>query len=274
MNLRIQISSQYEQGYCQEIDRSIGWLTISSDSSFTVSHTYLPTPDLQAFPYPFVNDAVSVPLTVVLPSSPQPQDLTSALRLSMVLGLFAPSDFDLKIVASSQLTSDQMKDNLIVLGDRPRQPLIDQLLDKDALAKVDQLYTQLNGDPRGILYTAASPNDPQRTILLAFGSNAASMSTAVDALLTIPPPPLNTSGTLAVVEADKTIRVVTGLPADQNAAAAQPATPTLAPTSAPPPSNATDNSGLPAFSWIIIVAPLSLAIFLIVLVWAVQKLRR
>ncbi|MEO8396532.1 MAG: hypothetical protein ABI700_26295, partial [Chloroflexota bacterium] len=148
-------------------------------------------------------------------------------------------------------------------------------LDKESAAKIDQLYTQLNDDPRGVLYTAASPNDPQRTILLAFGGNAAGLKTAVEALINVPPPPLSASGTLAVVEMDKQIRVVTGLPVDQNLLAAeQTATPTLTPTPTPVLAQTTTDNSLPGSSWIIIVAPVSLAIFLIVLVWAVQKLRK
>ncbi len=275
MNLRIQLSNQFDQGYCQEIDRAIGWMTISSDSSFTTTHSYRSTPDLQVFPYPFVSDVPQAPVTIVIPPSPQPAELTAALRLSMYLDLFATSNFNLNIATSDQL-GDHAKDNLIVLGERQRQPLIDQLLAKDALAQVNQLYTQLNPDPRGILYTAVSPNDPQRTILLAFGASTASMQAAVDALLTIPPPPISASGTLALVEADKQLRMITGLPVDQAAVSGGGATqtpPTSTPAS-PTPSTSSADSSLPSSSWIIIVVPVGLALFLIVLVWGVQKLRK
>ena len=275
MNLRIQLSNQFDQGYCQEIDRAIGWMTINSNSSFTTPHSYRSTPDLQVFPYPFVSDAPQAPVSIVIPPTPEAEDLTAALRLSMFLGLFATDNFDLNIITSDQL-ADHARDNLIVLGERQRQPLIDQLLAKDALAQVNQLYTQLNNDPRGILYTAASPNDPQRTILLAFGANTRSMQAAVDALLTIPPPLISSSGTLALVETDKQVRMVTGLPADQVSVSRGGVTqiaPTSTPTS-PQASASSADSSLPSSSWIIIVAPVALAIFLIVLVWAVQKLRK
>ena len=52
-------------------------------------------------------------------------------------------------------------------GDAVKEPPFEttptlKLLDKESAAKIDQLYTQLNDDPRGVLYTAASPNDPVR----------------------------------------------------------------------------------------------------------------
>ncbi|MBN1202964.1 MAG: cellulose biosynthesis cyclic di-GMP-binding regulatory protein BcsB [Anaerolineae bacterium] len=195
---------------CQTINPEAIWTRIQSESYFLVPHSYMALPDLNAFPYPFVGDSPDVPTAIVIPSEPTDTELSAALSLAAVMGSYAIRDTHLNLLTTDQVSEAEYADaNLIVLGERARQPLVDQFMAGMPPIPGGGLYQDLERATTGILREEVSPWNAERMVLLVFGESDEAFVRAAEALYTSVPP-VNAPGTIVVIEVDQSPRIIAG----------------------------------------------------------------
>ncbi|HLP82056.1 MAG TPA: cellulose biosynthesis cyclic di-GMP-binding regulatory protein BcsB, partial [Nitrosomonas sp.] len=124
MIMRMSITNYLRRDRCLTISDASAWTQISDSSYFVTSHTFMTVPDLQAFPYPFVNDETKSTV-IIIPEKPTNEEIETALSLASTLGRYTPSDFALKIITADKATdADVHQSNLIIIGTPERNPLI------------------------------------------------------------------------------------------------------------------------------------------------------
>lgn len=212
LTLRLEVANFLTEASCEQIHPDAAWTKIFADSYFVARHLYMPLPDLQAFPYPFVSDQPHAPTTIVLPPEPNGRELGLALSLAATLGHFAPADFELHLLTADQASPEtQAGANLIVLGSSERQPLANQFL--EAMGAVPGyrgqagLYQALKSQQSGLLREAPSPWNDERVALLVFGRSEAGFEQAARALFNAAPP-VARPGSVAVVEPGQPPRII------------------------------------------------------------------
>lgn len=187
---------------------SVAWTRINATSFINVPHRYMALPDLQAFPYPFLNDKESIPVVIVLPKTVDNVSIGDALTLAAMLGSRAMMELNLSVATSDQVTQDKYANaHLIVLGAKNNQPLFDKFTQSLASSKSDSVVSAFKNPDYGILYEIASPWNSQRTILLVSSGTDAGYTSAFRWLVNNVPP-VDSSGSIAVVEPDQAPRVI------------------------------------------------------------------
>ncbi len=212
LNLRLEVANFLEESDCAPANPEAAWTQIYADSFFVTPHVYLPLPDLQAFPYPFVGDPVETPVAIILPPQPNSVELGTGISLAATLGHYAPVDFELIVQTADQVSAETRSEaNLIVIGSKSRQPLVAQALaemsDVPGYRGLDGLYQALKNSKQGLLRTGPSPWNAERVILLAFGETDAGFVNATQALLEAVPP-VDQPGSVAIIEAGQPPRII------------------------------------------------------------------
>jgi len=210
MNIRVSARNFLELINCQPSKSDAAWVTVlAADSTLYTPHRTMPIPDLQAFPYPFVsNELDDPPATIVLPPDPTTAEIAKGLSLATSLGRFDFAGLRLNMMAYTEsLETFPSNTNLIILGTPERQPLVSKIMESlNSDAKL--LATEaLNNSLIGILLEAPSSWNPDRTVLVVTGSSQEAFERAADALFDAAPP-VQQSGSLAIVEPQQTPNIV------------------------------------------------------------------
>ena len=207
MRLRLAVTNIILSQACEFVDPVTAWVRVLPDSYLVTPHTFVPAPDLQVFPYPFIDVDSDVPVAIVLPAEPTAAEVGAGLSVAATLGNYAFSDFSLSLAteASAETFGET---NLIVLGEAGRQPLIEEFLATMPTVPDVGLYQAVDNNDTGVLRVDFSPWNAERVVLLAYGQTAVGFERAARALYNAAPPVLE-SALIALVEADgQTPRVV------------------------------------------------------------------
>jgi hypothetical protein len=150
----------------------------------------------------------AAPLLIVLPNNPTMDYLQNALNLAAMLGQFATSGMDLYIAQAGEVLQQKNGDaNLIVLGNVVDQPLLVSLSAGETPILDENVKAAINNPDFGVLREVVSPWNGQRAVLLVYSTAASGYSNAINALLKSVPP-VSQSGSLAIVEAGQSPRVI------------------------------------------------------------------
>jgi hypothetical protein len=224
LTLRVEVSNQVLQDECRTVDRENAWTQIDHMSGFVAAYSYLPVPDLQAFPYPFAAGIPTAPVRIVVPDAVEPQQVEGVIRLAFELGFASFADIDLGVLALNDLDPSAYDSNLIFLLNADTQPGMRALFanaeaaNGEAASAAEGTESALAGDttglldlslyraldePFGLLYTDQSPANPERTVLIILSDSADGFRAALTGL-TQTMPPVSTSGTVAIVQEAQT----------------------------------------------------------------------
>ncbi len=201
IELRLSVFNSLILAQCQApTSTGVAWTRINATSSINVPHRYMALPNLQAFPYPFLNDKENIPVAIVLPTTPGNAIIGDALTLASMLGNRAITEFDVSIVTADQVTQDKYANtNLILLGAKNDQPLFDKFTQSLAASKSASVVAAFKNPDNGILYETASPWNPERMILMVASGTAVGYAHVFDWLVNNVPL-VNSSGSIAVLE--------------------------------------------------------------------------
>lgn len=204
--VRLAVGNFMREQNCEQVHPEAAWTEIRADSYFVTPHVYFAVPDLQAFPYPFVQTEASAAAAtlIVLPPSPTEQDIAHGLSLSGLLGRFAPHNVTFSLTRGDVVTEEDLKPaHLILLGEPDRQPWTSQALQKmpevPGYRGQRGLYRALTSPLQGLLREGTSPWNPDRVVLLVFGNTPEGTAQAVQALLA-QTPPVDQPGSVARVD--------------------------------------------------------------------------
>ncbi|GAB4571223.1 MAG: hypothetical protein Kow0077_07350 [Anaerolineae bacterium] len=188
---------------------AIARLFIRSDLSYFhfEYHKYLPRLDLARYPEPFYYGEIGETrerVVVVLPDDFSETELQAAASIVTGLGQQAFNEVEPVVLRAGELTEALRRDNnLVLIGEVGRNPVIDQLYADDALlTKLVGDSVQFNGQPveetDGIVELIANPNNEMRAIGVVTGQTEAALLKAAQAL-SGPPSILGLGGPLALV---------------------------------------------------------------------------
>ena len=203
LSIRVEFPGATFDSECEYIDSRNMWASVYGDSYLELPHTYLPTPDLQAFPYPFITDEYESSVVIAIPDAPTNAELSDALTLSAVLGQYAVRDFDLRILSSSEVTQETASDShLIVLGSPERQPLLESLRGTSEISIGEENLTSYIAESgQGIYAIEESPWNPDRQVFYVYGYEQAAYELAMRQMW-VAMPPVSASGFIALVKGD------------------------------------------------------------------------
>jgi hypothetical protein len=213
--IRVAVANFLSTTNCVADHPDAAWTTILNTSYFSIDNAYMSVPDLQTFPYPFVSDKINAPTTIVLPAEPTSVELAKGLEMAATLGRYAPADFELRTVTSSEaLQNTQGKANLIIMGSRDRQPLVDQLsglmlTDLKSKEAIDT-FKKFQLSDVGFWHEGVSPWSKERVALVISGTTQSSFVTAASAL-TVASPPITRPGLIAVIDNVRVPRTIISL---------------------------------------------------------------
>src|SRR5262249_46454147 len=155
-------------------------------------------PDLQAFPYPFLNDKENNPVVIVLPQNPDSAAVSDALTLAATLGNRAVTEFDVSVATPDQVTQDKYANaNLIILGAKANPPLFGKFTQALASSRNSTVVAAFNNPDFGILYEIPSAWNAKRVMLFVSSGTANGYGAAFDQLIANVPP-VGSSGSIAV----------------------------------------------------------------------------
>ncbi len=213
LTVRLEVGNFAREVDCEQVHPEASWTIVQADSYFELPHVYFALPDLQAFPYPFAAVEEDMPPTwILVPPNPQPQEIAQSLSLASLLALYTPRDLTTQILPGDAVTEADLADpHLIVLGDRERQPWVTRLLEEMGTVPGYRgergLYKALRSPKQGLLREGPSPWNPDRVVLMAFGTTPEGAAHAADALLN-QTPPVDEPGSVALVDEWGRTRVI------------------------------------------------------------------
>ncbi|NPA27367.1 MAG: cellulose biosynthesis cyclic di-GMP-binding regulatory protein BcsB [Chloroflexi bacterium] len=202
--VRFEVANYLQERNCEQTHPDAGWTIIRSDSFFVTPHVYFTLPDIQVYPYPFVSVEEGDPTWVIVPQQPTRDEMAYGLEIIAQLANYVDlRNFTMSVLTADQVTEDGLKErNLIVLGSEARQSLIRTLLDKlgplPGYRGEQGIYTALQNNRQGLLREGASPWNPKRVVLMAFGLTDEGAQRAIEALLA-EVPPVNEPGVWAAL---------------------------------------------------------------------------
>lgn len=150
------------------------WAKIYADSYFNTRDGAADLPDLQLFPYPFVEfqQTTRTPIAIVIPNNPTETDLQVAFSTAATIGAFSPDTFDLTMLKTDELSEDQYSNaNLIVVGTVSRQPLVDELTDNKFYEIGSGVYQSQDENRVGFIHEITSPWNDHRHILMMYANS-------------------------------------------------------------------------------------------------------
>lgn len=290
INMRIEVSNEIPHEQCQTIDRENAWTIIDPSSSFIADFNYLPLPDLNVYPYPFIGSMTPEPIHMVLPTDYADHHVAGVVRAAFRLGFASQSDLDLGVISHEALDESAYDSHLIFLMDKlepdinalfnitpepvgegtPTPTLQASILDGDTGELLDlTLYRALN-EPFGLLYTDTSPVNPERTFLIVLSESERGMTAALDTLAQTAPL-VSVYGTLAIVQEERSPYVLYR-PEDIETFADPDSQLEATPTPTPEPQTPvspllSDGSA----SFVIIVIPIVMSLLLILAIWLLRR---
>jgi hypothetical protein len=203
LSIRVEFPGATFDSECEYIDTRNMWASLYSDSYLELPHGYVPTPDLQAFPYPFITDEYESSVVIAIPNAPTNAEISDALTLSAVLGQYAVRDFDLRIMTASEVTQENASNShIIVLGTSERQSLLESLRGTSQVSIGEEnLSEYIEESGQGVYAVDLSPWNPDRQVYYVFGYDQAAYDLAFRQMY-IALPPVSNSGFLALVKGD------------------------------------------------------------------------
>lgn len=206
--LRLDVANYLVEENCEQTHADTAWTEIYPTSHVDAGFNFLPLPDLQIYPYPFVASDGDVPTAIVIPDEPTTDEISAVLAIAARMGQRAFGDFDLALITESDATEAAYSDhNLILTGTLERLPLIETLQAEMNTIPEQQVYQALNNPEYGILRESQSPWNPERVALLVYGQDADTLERA-QMLLQERIPPVNQPGAVAIVPPDGEPRVI------------------------------------------------------------------
>lgn len=177
------------------------WIAIAPESSITISTLQGPfTGTLNQLPLPFIefSTIIPVPTVLLLPKSPDLQEIFAVMQVAFQLGQLTP---DATTNISSGIIDDNIDKedgNIILIGTLPHildntSPEIKNLLQKNAL------HSEFSAG-NGVLLLTPSPANAKRGLLAITGSDGQALQKATEAFLSDEFKML-TSGNLAIIDA-------------------------------------------------------------------------
>ena len=279
MNIKVSARNFLELINCQPSNADAAWVTvIATDSTLYTPHGTLPIPDLQAFPYPFVdNSSDELPTTIVLPLAATPDEIAKGLSLATSLGRFGLAASQLDMAAYKETSEISLTDsNLVVLGTPERQPLVGKIMEKLTPDAAPLATEALDNSLMGILLESPSPWNPDGTVLVVTGGSQDAFVGAADALFDAAPP-VQQSGSLAIVEPQQSPSVIynalsnTSLVESTVSPTSQPeGAVTAIPMTTPDVEQPQPELPMPSGQLVALVVVPPLIIGLIALVWALR----
>jgi hypothetical protein len=138
---------------------------IDSTSSISLGYWQSPYPtDLSLYPFPFVEEMQSIPVTMVLPDGPTSNDLTAAAIIAAGLGQTSGGTIDLTAAMVSELSPNVRLNNHLILIGKP---------DNNAMMSALELPLPIDGTGveagQGVLEEIISPWNEFRLILVVSG---------------------------------------------------------------------------------------------------------
>ena len=207
MILRMSVSNYLSENRCESIIAQSAWTQISDSSSFITVNDYMATPDLQAFPYPFVNND-AVPTTIIIPEDPTNDEIKAGINLASTLGRYTPSDFNLEIITADKATKESLSNsNIVIIGALERNSLLDEFNNNMGELNNPGVYEALKNTSNGLLREGKSLWNDERIALLVFAQTQEGVDNAALSLFDSAPPLLQ-SGTLAIVESNQSMRIL------------------------------------------------------------------
>jgi hypothetical protein len=248
--LRVTMSNFLNLDLCRTTAPEAAWSTVFATSTISLAHSYMSVPDLQAFPYPFLSDASPAPIAVIVPAKPTNDELTATLEMVALLGRLSLSRFDLRtVIDDGKLQDTQAKANLIVLGTRDRQPLIDQfstaMLKNVTGTDTTDVQTQIKAPDAAFWQEGVSPWNKDRVALIVSGGSPTAFAQAALALGQANLP-IASFGLIALVDSSNNSQIILQNPAGQATTAAPPSAATTAPTTAAPAATSVATSAATA----------------------------
>lgn len=285
VNIVVEARSFVQIKNCEPTNESAAWVNVvASDSTLTIPHHLMLTPDLMAYPYPFAGAAAAgSTTTIILPPTPNAQVIAQALGIATTLGRYNAPSFDIQMAAYDASLETSLADSqLIALGVKDQQPLASTLLSGDD-REVSLANDALNTARMGVLLEKKSPWNPQRTALVITANEEEALVNALTSIFDAAPP-VGGSGSLAVVEPNQTPHVIFGevtqAPAPGGAVvvpalsgSATPGAVTAVPLGVTPTQRSQGELPVPSGQLVAIVVTPLIIIGLIAVVWAVWTRR-
>jgi hypothetical protein len=207
MALQMSVTNYLRRDRCSALSANSAWTQISDSSYFVTTNVFMTVPDLQAFPYPFVNDDANSTI-IIIPERPTNDEIQSGLNLASTLGRYTPSDFSLKVITADKATQASMsQSNLIIIGTLDRNPLINEFNSNMGELNNPGVYDALKNTSNGLIREGPSLWNENLTALLIFANTQEGVNNAALGLFDSAPPLLQ-SGTLAIVEANQSMRIL------------------------------------------------------------------
>ena len=205
--LRLSVSNYLRQSRCSTVYADSAWIQINGSSSFVTVNDFMATPDLQAFPYPFVNDDAGA-TTIILPENPTADEIENSINIASTLGRYTPSDFSLEIITVDEVSEISLaQSNVIIIGTVERNSLINEFNDHMGELNNPGVYEALKNTSNGLIREGQSLWNNNRVALLVFAQTQEGVDNAILGLFDGAPPILQ-SGKLAVVEPNQTMRIL------------------------------------------------------------------
>jgi len=170
VNLQIAAVNMFPSEICQQLNPQAVWSRINAKSAFTLETIPATVPDLGEFPYPYLNLEPQIPAILVLPDALQSIDLEMMLLMAMKMGRAGYSDFNLRVLATAELSDNERRENLIVFGEPARQTLTaETLASLNNSGETTGLYNAVGETNAGIIRQVISPFDANRVMTLVYG---------------------------------------------------------------------------------------------------------
>lgn len=170
-----------QSGWTCQFDENM-LVVLHAASSMTLPHeTIKPDTSLINFPFPiYQGDAIfTLPVLVVIPDKASAAELQSAMTIAAGFGNLSSSKLAMDLTTVSQLTSEQMAgNNLILVGNAATLPVLDKLT--LPLPTSSGAFANPGGNPDdGIIQLVNSPwSDDKVTLIVSGNTDAATIKAA------------------------------------------------------------------------------------------------
>lgn len=199
LELRLSVANLLPVNNCDPVNAEGSWTKVYADSYFAVDFQGVDLPDLFFFPYPHVSLSDETPARLVLPASPNVDELQAALSVAALMGNQAVVDTALDVVLATAVNPDQLSDhNLIFIGTINNHPPLADVVADLQIEMPGDIY-QIFSVPRiGFFHTLASPWNTDYTILAIYGPSRTGLRAATNSMYEIGRL-VNESGSMALV---------------------------------------------------------------------------
>lgn len=183
LELRLSVANLLPVNNCDPINAEGSWTKVYADSYFAIDYQPVDLPDLFFFPYPHVSLSDETPVRLVLPASPNVDELQLALSVAALMGNQAVVDTALDVVLTTAVSPDQLSDhNLIFVGTTANHPLLADVVADLQVEMPGDIYQIFNAPRIGFFHTLTAPWNTENTILAIYGQDRTGLRTAAASL--------------------------------------------------------------------------------------------